>query len=95
MELPGRGPLPRWVPFAVLAAAALYLMVRWNSIPAVWTSHWNAVGRPNGWSHRTVWGVLGVPALAAVIIGFVEGLFAVVGRMGTGIASHPRACAKG
>jgi uncharacterized membrane protein len=89
MELPSRGPLPRWVPFAVLAAAALYLILRWDSIPPVWTTHWNAAGRPNGWSHRTVWGVLGVPAHGALAVALVEAVFAVVGRVGTGVGAHP------
>ncbi len=90
MELPGRGPLPRWVPFAVLAAAALYLILRWDSIPLVWTTHWNGAGRPNGWSHRTIDGVLGVPARGALVVALVEGIFAIVGRVGTRVGAHPR-----
>lgn len=51
-------------PFAVLAAAALYLQTRWDSIPERFPVHWGMDGRPNGWSTRSIGGVYG-PLLIA------------------------------
>jgi uncharacterized membrane protein len=71
-------PLPVWVPFALLAAAALYLALRWDAIPPAWVVHWNAAGTPNGWSRRSVAGVFELPLAGAAVVGLVEILSRVV-----------------
>jgi uncharacterized membrane protein len=78
--VPTRTPFPRWPSFAVLAAAAAYLAVRWDSIPARWIIHWSAAGRPNGWSERSWLGVFGPLLLAGAIAVFFEVLGAITSR---------------
>ena len=75
-----RAPVPRWPSFAVLAAAAAYLAARWDSIPSRWTIHWDAAGRPNGWSGRSWLGVFGPLLLAGIIAIFFEVVGALVSR---------------
>jgi uncharacterized membrane protein len=57
-HLPG-GWLLQLGPFAVLAAAAIYLHLHWSEIPDRFPVHWGIDGRPNGWSVRTPAGVYG------------------------------------
>jgi uncharacterized membrane protein len=70
MDLPNAKAL--WKPFAVLGAAAAYLTLRWDDIPARWAIHWDLAGRPNGWAERTPLGVYGLIALGAGIVVFME-----------------------
>ncbi|HEV3193137.1 MAG TPA: DUF5808 domain-containing protein [Polyangiaceae bacterium] len=77
---PTRSPFPRWPSFAVLAAAAAYLAVRWDSIPPRWVIHWSAAGRPNGWSERSWLGVFGPLLLAFAVAVFFEVLSAITSR---------------
>jgi uncharacterized membrane protein len=56
--------LPRfaWLaagPFVILAAAARFLYLNWDRIPARFPVHFNAVGQPNRWAERTIKGVYG------------------------------------
>jgi uncharacterized membrane protein len=68
--MPG-GWLLQLSPFAILAATAMYLRLRWDDIPSRFPVHWGASGHPNGWSVRTPMGVytpllLGAGVMAAV-----------------------------
>ena len=66
-----RRVFPLWPAFAVLFGAALYLTVRWDSIPERWVIHWGLGGRPNGWTTRSisgVYGLLGVGVAAVVVL---------------------------
>lgn len=72
MEQPNRRALPRWPSFAVLLLAALYLVVRWNALPARWIIHWGSSGQPNGWATKTIPGVFGLLAFVALILVFTE-----------------------
>lgn len=74
MDLSGRRSPPGWLPFAVLATAAVYLAVRWGSIPPRWTVHWDARGNPDGWASRDLGGVFEPLLLGALLIAAVEGL---------------------
>jgi uncharacterized membrane protein len=65
-RLPGGVPLQS-LPFALLAAVAGLLLLRWGSIPARFPVHWGVNGQPNGWADRTVAGVFG-PVLTGVVI---------------------------
>jgi len=60
------------VPLAFLGAAAAYLALAWDRIPPRWPVHWDAFGRPNGWSERTPAGVYGIVALGAVLVLVVQ-----------------------
>jgi uncharacterized membrane protein len=55
-SLPG-GPLLWAGPFAILAAAGVYIALRWNEIPARFPIHWGFDNRPNGWAGRSLAGV--------------------------------------
>ena len=57
-------------PFALLAAAALYLAAHWDRIPETFPIRFAANGQPNGWSHRSVPGVYGLLILAACFLLF-------------------------
>lgn len=63
--LPG-GLIGQLGPFLILAAAAAYLGLYWEEIPARFPTHWNLAGQPNGWTAKSVGGVF-----RGVLIGFV------------------------
>jgi len=55
---PAAERLPLWTllaapPFALPAAAMLFLRENWERIPLRYPIHYGADGRPNGWAHRT------------------------------------------
>jgi uncharacterized membrane protein len=56
--------LPRFIwlaagPFIILAAAALWLYLHWDSIPDHFPVHFNAGGQPDRWAERTTKAVYG------------------------------------
>jgi uncharacterized membrane protein len=61
-----------WIPLVGLSVAAIYLAARFNELPERWVSHWDAFGRPNGWTTRTVPGVFGLSCVALVIWAVAE-----------------------
>jgi uncharacterized membrane protein len=67
-------------PMALLGATAVYLRMHWESIPAQFPVHWGLDGRANGWSHRTVGGVLGPLMIGAAILAMLGGMALVVAR---------------
>ena len=71
--LPG-GWLAQAGPFALLAAAAVYLQLHWSAIPERFPIHWGLNGQPNGWATRTVTGVYGPLLIAAAICAMLGGL---------------------
>jgi Family of unknown function (DUF5808)/Domain of unknown function (DUF1648) len=66
-HLPG-GLLLQAGPFAILAAAAIYLRTHWDQIPEIFPVHWGVDGQPNGWSTRTPIGVYGPLIIAAAMV---------------------------
>jgi len=66
-HLPG-GWLLQIGPFAILAAAAIFLRVNWARIPEIFPVHWGIDGQPNGWSVRTPMGVYGPLLMGASIL---------------------------
>lgn len=68
--MPGGWPL-QWSPFAILAATAIYLGIRWDEIPPRFPVHWAASGHANGWSTRTPLGVYGPLLFGAIVMGAV------------------------
>ena len=59
---PERLPWFTWLglgPLLLLPAAALYLNLNWDSIPARFPVHWGLDGNPNRWADRSFRGVYG------------------------------------
>lgn len=52
-------------PFAILAAAAVFLHLHWSEIPSRFPVHWGLDGQPNRWDDRSVQGVYGPLFVAA------------------------------
>jgi uncharacterized membrane protein len=69
-SLPG-GIFAALVPFAILAAAAVYLYLNWDLIPQRFPVHWNVLGAPDRWADRSWRSVLAPLLLAAVHAGFM------------------------
>jgi len=65
-HLPG-GAVGIVVPYAMLAAAALFLHANWNRIPTRFPVHWGIDGTPDAWGART-WLNVDRPLLAGVLI---------------------------
>ena len=68
--MPGGWPL-QLSPFAILAATAIYLSLRWYDIPARFPVHWGASGQANGWSVRTPMGVYWPLLFGAIVMAVV------------------------
>ena len=51
--LPG-GWLAQIGPFVILLAAAAYVALHWDQVPARFPTHWNLAGRPDGWTTKSV-----------------------------------------
>jgi len=77
--LPSRGlragGLFQLLPFVILGAAALYVSAHWDAIPERFPIHWDAAGRPNGWSTRSFFGVFAPGLISAVVCAAVSGLY--------------------
>jgi uncharacterized membrane protein len=74
------GGLPRrllWFapPLVLLAVTALYLYANWNRIPETFPVHFDWIGRPNGWSHRTVREAFGPLLFGVLLILFLSLLY--------------------
>ena len=57
-------------PFAILAAAAVYLYLNWDLLPQRFPVHWDVLGAP-GWAERSWQSVLAPLFLGAVHAGFM------------------------
>jgi len=83
-HLPG-GPIAILVPYATLAAAAIFLHANWQRLPSRFPVHWGLGGAPDRWAERTWRGVDG-PLLAGCL---AIALLHVLGYMI--VAASPRA----
>jgi hypothetical protein len=84
-SLPG-GPLAWAGPFAILAAAGVYIRLHWSEIPARFPIHWGLDGRPNGWGVRSLAGVYQTSAIGVftcLLMWFVAWQIAVNSRGST------------
>jgi uncharacterized membrane protein len=69
--LPG-GIVGQLGPFLILFAAAAYVALNWEDVPARFPTHWNLAGKADGWTAKSVAGVfrgvaIGVVACAALL----------------------------
>lgn len=67
----------RFAPLAILAAAAGWLALRWDSLPERWVIHWGPGGVSNGYASKTFSGVFG-PLLFGVALAIFLELVAVL-----------------
>lgn len=75
-ELGPRPGLPGgWVgqcgPFVIVIVAALFATWQWDRIPARFPTHWNVVGRPNGWTAKSTGGVYRGVGIGIVLCGMM------------------------
>jgi uncharacterized membrane protein len=85
--------LPRfaWLgagPFAMLAAAAIWLNLNWDRIPARFPVHFDALGHANRWAERTTRGVYGSLLFGAELCAWIL-VMALAGWFGSR-RSHSR-----
>jgi len=78
----------RFMPPAILIAAAGWLASRWDALPARWVVHWGPGGVPNGYASKTFGGVFGPLLLAAGLALFLEGMAVFIERTTRG--RYPR-----
>ncbi len=77
-RLPG-GWMVQLGPFAMLAAAGLWLHSHWEQIPGRFPVHWGFDGKPNRWAYRSFSSVYGTLLLGtAVCIGLVLLAYAIL-----------------
>ena len=50
----------KWVPFVIVVAAIVASLAVYPRLPATVSTHWDMLGRPNGWSSRQ-WGAWVMP----------------------------------
>jgi uncharacterized membrane protein len=50
----------KWIPFLIVAASVLASAIVYPKLPTTIPTHWDMLGRPNGWSSR-VWGAWVMP----------------------------------
>lgn len=62
----------RFAPLAILAAAAGWLALRWDSLPERWVIHWGPGGVPNGYASKTFSGVFGPLLFGVALAIFLE-----------------------
>ncbi|HEX7595787.1 MAG TPA: SdpI family protein [Gemmatimonadaceae bacterium] len=56
----------KWIPLLIIAAAVIASAAVYPKLPLSVPTHWDMVGRPNGWSSR-LWGAWVMPILLVVI----------------------------
>lgn len=64
--LPG-GIVGQLGPFLILFAAAAYVALNWEDVPARFPTHWNVAGKADGWTAKSVPGVFRGFALGVVM----------------------------
>jgi uncharacterized membrane protein len=62
----------RFAPLAILAAAAGWLALRWDTLPERWVVHWGPGGVPNGYASKTFSGVFGLLLFGVSLAVFLE-----------------------
>jgi uncharacterized membrane protein len=78
----------RFIPPAMLLAAAGWLAIQWDALPERWVIHWGPGGVPDGYASKTFGGVFGPLMFAAGLAVFLE-LVAVLTERTTR-ARYPR-----
>ena len=61
----------KWIPLLIVAAAIVASVAVYPNLPLSVPTHWDSVGRPNGWSSR-LWGAWVMPILLVAIWAFMR-----------------------
>ena len=56
----------KWIPLLIITAAVIASAIVYPKLPLTVPTHWDMLGRPNGWSSR-VWGAWVIPIVMAVL----------------------------
>jgi uncharacterized membrane protein len=62
----------RWVPFVIMLLAVVILALNWGRIPDRWVTHWNLRGEADGWSNKSVAGVMLPFFIGVAVCAFLE-----------------------
>jgi uncharacterized membrane protein len=76
--------LNSWIilpPFVALVAAAVYLRLRWESLPQRFPVHWGIDAQPNGWANRSWLGVYGPLLFGGTLDAFLLALAWIISRL--------------
>jgi uncharacterized membrane protein len=66
----------KWIPLVIVAAAVIASLALYSRMPATVPTHWDMLGRPNGWSSRQ-WGAWVMPVVLlvmALLVRFLPGI---------------------
>ena len=61
----------KWIPLLIIAAAVIASAVVYPKLPLTIPTHWDMLGRPNGWSGR-LWGAWVMPIFLVVLWAFMR-----------------------
>lgn len=61
----------KWIPLLIIAAAVIASAVVYPRLPLTIPTHWDMLGRPNGWSSR-LWGAWVMPIFLVVLWAFMR-----------------------
>jgi uncharacterized membrane protein len=61
----------KWIPLLIIAAAVIASAVVYPKLPLTIPTHWDMLGRPNGWSSR-LWGAWVMPIFLVVLWAFMR-----------------------
>jgi len=89
----GVPPVLDALPFLVLAAAAVWLALRWDALPERFAVHWDGRGVANRWAERTPGDVFGPLASGALLCLGLMGLRAAIVAFSPLRGSDPRGVA--
>jgi uncharacterized membrane protein len=61
----------KWIPLLIVAVAVIASAVVYPNLPATVPTHWDMLGRPNGWGSR-VWGAWVLPIVMLLLWGLMR-----------------------
>ena len=61
----------KWIPLLIIAAAVIASALVYPKLPLTIPTHWDMLGRPNGWSGR-LWGAWVMPIFLVVLWAFMR-----------------------